>query len=418
MAMFCTNCGGQLERLCRFCVFCGSATDFPFEEEAEEDLIRHYFNKGFTYEEIRLFLQTKHDITFSLRTLKKRLSDMGLKRKNVAYDINNVRNRIEEEIDGPGCSGGYRSVWHTLRLEGMQVPRNVVQNTLKELDPEGCEVRRAKCLRRRQYRNPGPNHVWHMDGYDKLKPYGFPVHGCIDGFSRRILWLEVARTNNNPAVIGKFFLNTIVEEGGCPTMLRSDNGTENVIVAGMQCYFRCNGDDDHAGVKAHKYGTSPANQRIESWWSYLRKSRTNWWMNYFKDMIDRDVLNTANPLHMECLWFCFSNLLKKELNDIKEHWNSHYIRRSRHDTIAGKPDVLYHLPVPESVGAMNYIKPVTEVQMEDMSQHCEDAQEDYDNDYQEYFKYIYENELRATLPTNWRDAAALYDQLLTIAVSR
>ena len=139
-------------------------------------------------------------------------------------------------------------------------------------------------------------------------------------------------------------------------------------------------------------------------------------MNYFKNLIDRDVLNTANPLHMECLWFCFSNLLKKELNDIKEHWNSHYIRRSRHDTIAGKPDVLYHLR--ESVGAMNYIKPVTEVQMEDMSQHCEDAQEDYDNDYQEYFKYIYENKLRATLPTNWRDATALYDQLLTIAVSR
>ena len=25
------------------------------------------------------------------------------------------------------------------------------------------------------------DHVWHVDGYDKLKPYGFPVHGCIDG---------------------------------------------------------------------------------------------------------------------------------------------------------------------------------------------------------------------------------------------
>ena len=71
--MFCRNCGGQLERLCTFCVFCGSATDLPFEEEAEDDLIRHYFNKGFTYEEIRLFFQTKHDITFSLQTLKKRL---------------------------------------------------------------------------------------------------------------------------------------------------------------------------------------------------------------------------------------------------------------------------------------------------------------------------------------------------------
>ena len=96
-------------------------------------------------------------------------------------------------MDGPGCSGGYRSVWHTLRLERIQVPRNKVQETLKELDPDGCEERKTKCLRQRRYRNPGANRAWHiMDGYDKLKPYGFPIHGCIDGFSPRILWLEVA----------------------------------------------------------------------------------------------------------------------------------------------------------------------------------------------------------------------------------
>ena len=31
--------------------------------------------------------------------------------------------------------------------------------------------------------------MWHIDGYDKLKPYGFCVHGAIDGFSRRIMWI-------------------------------------------------------------------------------------------------------------------------------------------------------------------------------------------------------------------------------------
>ena len=44
------------------------------------------------------------------------------------YDINNVR----------ACCGGYRSVWHTLRLEGIQVPRKKVQETLKEVDPEAA----------------------------------------------------------------------------------------------------------------------------------------------------------------------------------------------------------------------------------------------------------------------------------------
>ena len=27
-----------------------------------------------------------------------------------------------------------------------------------------------------------PNYVWHADGMDKLKPFGFAIHGCIDGY--------------------------------------------------------------------------------------------------------------------------------------------------------------------------------------------------------------------------------------------
>lgn len=28
----------------------------------------------------------------------------------------------------------------------------------------------------------GPNYIWHIDGYDKLSPYGLPIHGCVDGW--------------------------------------------------------------------------------------------------------------------------------------------------------------------------------------------------------------------------------------------
>ena len=180
--MFRTSCG-ELENWFRFCVICGENVSVAVAEPTEKEIIHDYFEKGYTYDEIRMFFEKRHGIIMSLRTLKSRLSNMGLKRKNVFYDINGVRERIKEEKDGPGCSGGgYRSVWHTLRLEGMQVPRKQVQDTLKELDPEGCEELRARCLRRRKCQNPGPNHMWHIDGYDKLKPYGFPFHGCIDRF--------------------------------------------------------------------------------------------------------------------------------------------------------------------------------------------------------------------------------------------
>ena len=29
--------------------------------------------------------------------------------------------------------------------------------------------------------NKGPNYIWHIDGYDKLSPFGLTIHGCIDG---------------------------------------------------------------------------------------------------------------------------------------------------------------------------------------------------------------------------------------------
>ena len=57
----------------------------------------------------------------------------------------------------------------------------MVLHQLKLLDPEGVEARRSHRLVRRVYRNKGPNFLVHVDGYDKIKRYGFAIHGAIDG---------------------------------------------------------------------------------------------------------------------------------------------------------------------------------------------------------------------------------------------
>ena len=101
---------------------------------------------------------------------------------------------MHQLLDGLSCINGYCAMWHTLRLEGIFVPRNVVEHLLRELDPDGCKLRKAHCLKRRNYISMGPNYCWHIVGYDKLKPYGFPIHSCIDGWSRKIMWLRVSRT--------------------------------------------------------------------------------------------------------------------------------------------------------------------------------------------------------------------------------
>ena len=94
-------------------------------------------------------------------------------------------------------------------------------------------MRKAHRLKRRTYHCLGPNDTWHIDGYDKLKPFGFPLHGAIDGFSRKILWLEVTRSNNSPDNIATYFLSTVKELKGCSRQLITDLGTENGLAASM-----------------------------------------------------------------------------------------------------------------------------------------------------------------------------------------
>ena len=156
----------------------------------EKEVITYYFSKGYEYDAIVHFLAKFHDITMSIRTLKNRLRRYQIRRRTPTYDLNLVREAILREL-----SGGYRCMWHTLHLHNIQVPRHVVENLMRELDPDGCEQRRSRALQRQRYSSPGPNHTWHVDGYDKLKPFGFPVHGCIDGWSRRIMWLKLTRSN-------------------------------------------------------------------------------------------------------------------------------------------------------------------------------------------------------------------------------
>ena len=96
-------------------------------------------------------------------------------------------------------------------------------------------------------------------GYDKLVRYGFAIHGGICGYSRRVLSLEVLRCDKDPQVIAELYLSCVKEVGGCPWHVRTDCGTKNVVLVGMQCYLRAHGTDEFAGEKAHIYGSSPSN---------------------------------------------------------------------------------------------------------------------------------------------------------------
>ena len=156
-------------------------------------------------------MEKYHGIQISKSTLLKKLKEYGLQRRGNTIDRDHVRRCIREELDGSGKLLGYRAMWKRLKTKyDLQIPRLVVQTILRELDPEGSRLRKANRLRRRSYVNPGPNYCWHADEYDKLKPYGFPIQGCIDGFSKKIMWLKIVRSSNDLQVVliidGNYFL--------------------------------------------------------------------------------------------------------------------------------------------------------------------------------------------------------------------
>lgn len=209
-------------------------------------------------------------------------------------------------------------------------------------------------MRRREYLSPGPNFVWHLDGYDKLKPFGFSIHACIDGFSRNLMWLEVGTTNKNPKVTAYYFLNTVEKYECLPTIVRSDKGTENVLIESLQICLRREHDDKFAGEISYIKGRSVHNQRIESYWGQLRNHSMDFYIQFFKCMVQRNLFS-GSDIHKKCLQYSFGPLIKKDLEMTRELWNEHRIRKQREqNNIGGKPYILYNLP--EQYGALDYRK--------------------------------------------------------------
>ena len=91
---------------------------------------------------------------------------------------------------------------------------------------------------RREYIVDGPNAMWHFDQNDKLRQFGFEIHGCIDGWSRRMLWLHVSPNNRIPEWVLAFYIDTVMRVGFMPARQRSERGAENNLVAAVQKTFQ------------------------------------------------------------------------------------------------------------------------------------------------------------------------------------
>ena len=97
------------------------------------------------------------------------------------------------------------------------------------------------------------------------------------------MFLQVAATNHDPSVIANY-LSCVKQIKGCLRVVQTDCGTENVVLAAIQGVFCRNASYPYSGPYSHRYGSSPANQCIEAWWSHYRKNNSESWIYLFKDL--------------------------------------------------------------------------------------------------------------------------------------
>ena len=271
-------------------------------------IIRRYFSLGLKYNDIVDVLLRRHNIEISRRQLIRVLHSNGLHRRK-CDDILDAVDFIIKQQESSGALHGYRWMFEKCKTLGLRIYKEEVRCLLSVINPENVALRQRHRLRRRQYSAKGPNFIWHMDSYDKLKPFGICINGCIDGFSRKIVWLNAYFTSSDPALIGSYFIDSVQKLGGCPMIVRADMGTENTVVCELQRFLREDDDDSFQGDKSFLYGKSSCNQRIECWWGMLRKECADFWIDMFKKLRDDGDFD-GTFADQNLILFCFLHIVQ------------------------------------------------------------------------------------------------------------
>ena len=174
-------------------------------------------------------------------------------------------------------------------------------------------------------------------------------------------------------------MSSVHEAGGFPARVRTDCGTENGMVATIQSVVTGTGS-------SHIYGTSPGNQRIEAWWSFFRRHRSQWWIEFVESLIEFGVFHPGCHKETDCLRYCFMDLIQSDLDEVRRQWNTHRIRPSVGARCpAGIPDELYHLPPPPATDCL--IRPVRSLAPE-ISEQLENARDCEDVTFASYLDYL------------------------------
>jgi len=229
---------------------------------------------------------------------------------------------VRETIDG-NPNVGERMITGYLAARGIQIQRERIRKSIKRVDPNRSKLNKKK-IYRRSYNVISPNALWHLDGNHKLIRWRFVIHGCLDGFSRSVVFLKCAVNNRSDTVLDSFV--KALDRFRTPLRIRTDHGTENVLVARYML--------DRHGIESKPVitGKSVHNQRIERLWVDVSVNVNEFLRNLFRQMESDLLLDPDNDLQLYALHYVFLPRINRMLFEFSEAWNNHPVSTERNRT--------------------------------------------------------------------------------------